>query len=193
VVGGFPEGGWLFRAGTVGPEETRALAGALARRSRPGDVVLLTGGLGAGKTTFAQGFAGALGVAGPVTSPTFTLVRDYPLPEGRGGLRRFLHADLYRLDTLAEVEDLALPEQVEGDGVVLVEWGDRGAPVLGDSMLEVHLAPGPHGGDDRVRLLEVTGRGPAWSARATEVMEALSPFGGTALVPPELADRRRGT
>ena len=191
-MGGLTEAGWSLRARTAGPEETRALAGGLARVCRPGDVLLLTGGLGVGKTTFAQGLARGLGVVGPVTSPTFVLVRDYPVPDATEGVARFLHADLYRLDTLSEVEDLALAEQVEADGVVVVEWGDRGASKLGDSALEVRLAPEPDDGDDRVRLLELSGHGPAWSDRADEVAEALGPFGLAALLPSESPARRPG-
>ena len=119
---------------TASAEGTRSVAGRLAAAARPGDVVLLVGGLGAGKTTFAQGFARALGVEGPVTSPTFTLVRQYPC---RLGL--LLHADVYRLEQLAEVEDLALPELVEEGGVALVEWGDVAAPVLGPVACTVRI------------------------------------------------------
>lgn len=173
---GAPTGAWSLRARTHGPEETRRLASALAGCCVPGDLVLLLGDLGAGKTTFAQGFARGLGVAGPVTSPTFTLVRDYPLAGSPAGLRRLLHADLYRLDSLAEVEDLGLPELVEDASVALVEWGERGAPVLGDEFLTVRLAPG-EGEDDRV--LEVTGRGRAWAGRRQEIALALEGTGSS--------------
>jgi len=126
---------WSLGVRTEDPDETRRLAAALAGESRPGDLVLLVGGLGAGKTVFAQGFASGLGVAGPVTSPTFTLVRQYPCTRP-GPVRQLVHADLYRLDHLAEVADLALPELIEGQAVALVEWGDAGAPVaLGDGEL----------------------------------------------------------
>lgn len=123
---------------TTSAEGTREVAGRLAGAARPGDVVLLVGGLGAGKTTFAQGFARALGVAGPVTSPTFTLVRQYPCSLGQ-----LLHADVYRLDQLAEVEDLGLGELVEDSGVALVEWGDAAAPVLGPVACTVRIERAP--------------------------------------------------
>lgn len=125
---------WTLTTRTRSPEETRAVAAALARAARRGDVVVLAGPLGAGKTTFAQGFARGLGVEGPVTSPTFTLVRQY-----RCSLGQLLHADVYRLDHLAEVEDLGLAELVER-GVALVEWGDVAEPALTPVAWTVTLA-----------------------------------------------------
>ncbi len=115
---------WTLTRRTRSAEATRSLAAALAGVARQGDVVVLSGPLGAGKTTFAQGFARGLGVEGPVTSPTFTLVRQYPCRLGE-----LLHADVYRLEHLAEVEDLGLAELVER-GVALVEWGDVAQPAL---------------------------------------------------------------
>jgi tRNA threonylcarbamoyladenosine biosynthesis protein TsaE len=143
----------------VGADATRQVAAAIARRVRSGDVVLLVGDLGAGKTTFAQGFATGLGVTEPVTSPTFTLVREYALcePPGEHGpgpaLVTLFHADLYRLDTLGDVEDLGIAERVEDGGVAVVEWGDLGSPVLGPGVLTVRLEPGA-GPDGRVVVLE---------------------------------------
>src|SRR6185369_16652040 len=98
--------------------DTRAIAGALAALARPGDLLVLAGEMGAGKTAFAQGFARALGIDEPVTSPTYTLVHSYA-----GGDVTLHHADLYRLDHTTEVSDLALDELLE-TGIVLVEWGD---------------------------------------------------------------------
>ncbi len=156
---------------------TRALAGAVAPACRPGDVVLLAGDLGAGKTAFAQGFAAALGVDEPVTSPTFTLVRQYPVgpPPGRPdpGVRTLFHADVWRLDDLREIADLGLGELVEDGGVALVEWGDRAAPVLGRGALTVALAAGA-GDDDR--LLVVTADGSAWDDRWDALADALAPW-----------------
>src|SRR5262245_19882464 len=97
---------------------THAIAGAIARLARVGDVVVLAGDMGAGKTAFAQGFGHALGVTEPITSPTFTLVHSYRLP----GKLTLHHADLYRLDRTEEVTDLALAELAEFGGIVLVEW-----------------------------------------------------------------------
>lgn len=117
--------GWSLRARTTSPESTRELASRLAGAARRGDVIVLQGALGAGKTTFAQGFARGLGVGVPVTSPTFTLVRQYPCTLGQ-----LVHVDVYRLDHLAEVADLGLADLVE-DGVALVEWGDVARAALG--------------------------------------------------------------
>ena len=125
------------------PAATRELAGRVAALCRPGDVVLLVGDLGAGKTVFAQGFAAALGVPGPVTSPTFALVRQYRCgADSPVGV--LIHADVYRTGSLDEVADLALAELVEEDAVALVEWGELAAPALGESALEITLvAPDP--------------------------------------------------
>ncbi len=172
-----------FVARTCGPEATRALAGALAGCCRPGDVVLLAGELGAGKTTFAQGFAAALGVAQQVTSPTFTLVHTYPC--AGGAVATLLHADVYRLDDLAEVVDLGLGELVDAGAVALVEWGDVAAPVLGAGALTVSLAvPDAAGEDERVVEVRapstspVAGPGPdgAWRDRWASVGAALAPW-----------------
>jgi len=171
-------GRWALRVRTEDEAATRALAGALAGVARPGDLVLLTGGLGAGKTVFAGGFAAALGIAGPVTSPTFTLVREYPCTGGHG-IERLLHADLYRLDHLREVADLALGEVLADGAVALVEWGEVGAPVLmGEGALEVSLTPVDPGADGpSPRTVVIGGRGRAWASRRASVESALDGFG----------------
>jgi tRNA threonylcarbamoyladenosine biosynthesis protein TsaE len=150
---------------------TRALAARLAALCRPGDAVLLVGDLGAGKTVFAQGFAAALGVSGPVTSPTFALVRQYDCGDDSPfGL--LIHADVYRTGSVDEVVDLALAELVEEDAVALVEWGELAAPALGDSALEVSLvAPDPVGSPER-RVLTLVGRG-RWADRSEDVVATL--------------------
>src|SRR3954447_26916988 len=124
-------------------DATHAIAAALAGLSRAGDVILLAGEMGAGKTAFAQGFGRALGVTEPITSPTFTLVHSYPLT------RRLTmhHADIYRLDRMSDVEDLALPELASFNGIVLVEWGDVAGSAFGDH-LEVRLNHVDHLDDD---------------------------------------------
>ena len=164
---------WPVTWTSASPDGTRELAGRVARLCRPGDVVLLAGDLGAGKTVFAQGFAAALGVPGPVTSPTFALVRQYRCG-GDSPVGVLIHADVYRTGSVDEVADLALAELVEEDAVALVEWGELAAPALGESALEVTLiAPDPHGAPQR-RLLSVTGRG-HWADRADTVAALREP------------------
>ena len=107
---------------TRGGHETESVGAALGELLREGDLVVLGGDLGAGKTTFVKGVARALGVQEPVTSPTFTIVQEYdgPVPVA--------HVDIYRLDRVQELHDLGLEELLD-DAVVLVEWGDVVAPL----------------------------------------------------------------
>jgi tRNA threonylcarbamoyladenosine biosynthesis protein TsaE len=167
---------WPIEWTSEAPDETRELAGRLAALCRPGDVILLVGDLGAGKTVFAQGFAAALGVPGPVTSPTFALVRHYRCGE-HSPVGVLIHADVYRTGSLDEVADLALAELVEEDAVALVEWGELAAPALGESALEVTLvAPDPVGAPER-RVLTLVGRG-RWAGRSDEAAALLAPASG---------------
>jgi len=159
---------------TASPGATRELAATVAARCVPGDVLLLSGDLGAGKTTFAQGFGRALGIVEPVTSPTFTLVREYGVADGPGGIRVLLHADVYRLEHLAEVADLGLGQLVEDAGVALVEWGDAAEPVLGDGALSIRL--GAVAGDEDRRSVALSADGPAWEVRWTDLVAALAPW-----------------
>jgi tRNA threonylcarbamoyladenosine biosynthesis protein TsaE len=159
---------------TEGPADTRAVAGALAPLAVPGDIVLLVGDLGAGKTAFAQGFGAALGIVESMTSPTFTLVRQYELGDrpGPGGLRTLFHADLYRLDHLAEIADLGLGELVEDGGVALVEWGDVARPLLGRGSLQVRLEASDVADERRLITLEPTDD--TWLVRWDDTRRALA-------------------
>jgi tRNA threonylcarbamoyladenosine biosynthesis protein TsaE len=141
---------------TRAPEETRELGAAIADLLVPGDVISLTGDLGAGKTCLVQGAARSLGVQEPVGSPTFVLVREY-----RGEIPVY-HLDVYRLDRLQEVLDLGFEDLLDPGGVIFIEWGDAIDPLLPDSYLEVELSIS---GDDEMRLLAVTGRGSSWAPR----------------------------
>jgi tRNA threonylcarbamoyladenosine biosynthesis protein TsaE len=145
-------------------EETRAFGRALAGRLRAGDLVVLTGPLGAGKTALAQGIGAGLGVAGEVTSPTFVIARVHRPDPARGGRVPMVHADAYRLgavaDPRAEVDDLDLDASLE-DSVTLVEWGEGLVEQLSDAYLEVRIDRL----DDDSRLVELTGHGGDWDAR----------------------------
>lgn len=169
--------------------DTHAVAAAIAALARPGDTIVLAGEMGAGKTAFAQGFGAALGVTEPITSPTFTLVHSYPL----GPRRTLHHADLYRLDSTADVADLALDELAEFGGIVLVEWGDV-VGGLGEH-LEVRLTiDSAHDLDDDLdrdprdeasdeagdeagpsaREIEITASGSTWAGRWERLATALA-------------------
>ena len=147
---------------------TKAVGAALARILIPGDLIGLTGDLGAGKTRLVQGALAALGVREPVISPTFMLVREY---EGDHDLLVH-HVDAYRLADAAELEDLGVEEIFEPDAVVFVEWADRVAAALPASWLELVL----HIRDDDHREIEVTPHGDAWAARAKPLAATLDPF-----------------
>jgi len=140
----------VLGADTSSAAATRSLGAALARALWPGDVVLLVGELGAGKTTLVQGMAMGLGVEEQVTSPTFTLLRPYPCapagsPANPTALRTLLHADLYRMDRTGELVDLALGELVEEDAAAVVEWGDAANGALGSAAVVVRIdADGSH-------------------------------------------------
>ncbi|MDQ3940769.1 MAG: tRNA (adenosine(37)-N6)-threonylcarbamoyltransferase complex ATPase subunit type 1 TsaE [Actinomycetota bacterium] len=114
-------------------EETRIIGASLAPTLVPGDVISLTGDLGAGKTAFVQGVAAAMGVDTRVTSPSFTIVHEY---EGR---YRLIHLDVYRLDSFQEVLDLGFEEFLDPNSIVLVEWGEAISPLLPRRHLEVEL------------------------------------------------------
>ncbi|GAA1752792.1 tRNA (adenosine(37)-N6)-threonylcarbamoyltransferase complex ATPase subunit type 1 TsaE [Aeromicrobium alkaliterrae] len=125
---------WLARE-THTPEDTQALAGRLATLLRRGDLLVLSGDLGAGKTTFTQGLAEGLGVRGPITSPTFVIARTHPSTVDGPGL---VHVDAYRLGSAAELDDLDLDASVD-TSVTVVEWGQGIAEQLAPNRLHVHL------------------------------------------------------
>lgn len=119
---------------TTSPEETEAAGARLGATLGPGDVVALSGELGAGKTVFVQGLVRALGVAGGATSPTFVLVNEY-----RGRLAVH-HVDAYRTTSLAELRDLGLEEMMDGEGVTVIEWAERLEPLLPARAVRVRIA-----------------------------------------------------
>jgi tRNA threonylcarbamoyladenosine biosynthesis protein TsaE len=159
---------WLARELHT-PEDTQAFAGRLATLLKAGDVLILTGGLGAGKTTFAQGLAASLGVRGPVTSPTFVVSRIHPsLVHGP----QMVHVDAYRLGAAAEIDDIDLDASVD-ESVTVVEWGEGMAEQLSDSWLEVRienrlakstdpLGTEVVGSDEETRVVTIKPHGPRW-------------------------------
>ena len=149
-------------------DDTRAAGAALAPFLRPRDVVVLTGELGAGKTTFVQGVAAGLGATEHVASPTFTLVREYV--SGRVPLA---HVDLYRLDREQDVIDLALDELEDGERVLLVEWGDPVAELLADDRLRVELVGIDPTGADETRRITLEPSGDTWAERRPDIAAAL--------------------
>ena len=137
-------------------EETHAWGARLGAVLRAGDLLVLTGDLGAGKTTLAQGIADGLGVRGPITSPTFVIARVHPSMVGGPDL---VHVDAYRLGCFAELEDLDLDASLD-DAVTVVEWGHGVAEQLSESHLDVTLR------GYEARTVELVGHGPRWTAPA---------------------------
>jgi tRNA threonylcarbamoyladenosine biosynthesis protein TsaE len=141
------------------PEQTRAIAERLGALLRAGDVLLLSGELGAGKTTFVQGLARGLGFEGAVSSKSFVLLGEYQ------GRVKLYHADLYRLDGPEQVQDLALDE-ISMDGVLVVEWPERARRVLPREHLWIEFKVA--GETERELCFEARG------ARAEELAGALA-------------------
>ncbi|MGQ0826095.1 MAG: tRNA (adenosine(37)-N6)-threonylcarbamoyltransferase complex ATPase subunit type 1 TsaE [Actinomycetota bacterium] len=153
---------------TASVERTRALADALASLLVAGDIVLLIGDVGAGKTSFAQGLARGLGVIEPVTSPSFTIVHEY------GGRLPVVHIDVYRLDRLQELYDIGIEELVDSGRVTMVEWGDVVAQILPTEHLAVRIDLGASD-DERGFTLECSGT--RWHGRRRAMEVILTEFG----------------
>ncbi|MBP1135419.1 tRNA threonylcarbamoyladenosine biosynthesis protein TsaE [Arthrobacter sp. PvP023] len=177
---------WELSLTVQSAEETHALAAALGAVLDAGDLVILTGELGAGKTTFTQGLGEGLGVRAGIISPTFVLVRIHPnLPDGpRPGGPDLVHVDAYRLESAAEIDDIDLENTMDST-VTVVEWGRGRVEHLSDSVLDVELhrhlgsSPGAAGGsapgaadgvldfdtddDDEPRTIMIRGYGPRWA------------------------------
>jgi tRNA threonylcarbamoyladenosine biosynthesis protein TsaE len=163
---------------TASADETRAIGRVVGATLVPGDLVSLTGDLGAGKTTFVQGAAAGLDVTQPVLSPTFTLIREY---EGRA---RIYHMDVYRLETIQDVLDLGFDEMLDARGIVFIEWGDVIESLLPDAHLQVELRlldDGPaadHEPNGR-RGVSLTGSGLLWDERWDHLAELTAPWSAT--------------
>lgn len=156
-------------------EDTRDMGRMLGAVLQAGDLVVLTGGLGAGKTTLTQGLGQGLGVRGPVTSPTFVIARVHPSLVGGPAL---VHVDAYRLGGALELDDLDLDASVD-DSVTVVEWGHGLAEDLSENRLEVVLEVDP--ATER-RTATVTGIGGRWARAASgeDPGDPLASLGGTA-------------
>jgi tRNA threonylcarbamoyladenosine biosynthesis protein TsaE len=155
---------------TSSARETQEVASKIAAHVDQGDLVLLVGELGAGKTTFVQGFGRALGIIEPITSPTFTLAREYD-----GDRLTLHHLDVYRLEQIDEVLDLALPELLDSASVTLIEWGDAIIPALPSEYLEIRLE---YGDDDDERVIGVRTVGHRWVSREIDLKQTLEEIQG---------------
>jgi tRNA threonylcarbamoyladenosine biosynthesis protein TsaE len=136
------------------PEDTEALGGRVASSLRPGDIVVLAGGLGAGKTLFTKGLATGLGVEEPVVSPSFVLVREY-----KSGFMPLIHADVYRLGSINEFDDLDVLEMSKR-GVLVIEWGGAVESALPPDHLRIEFEVD----DDNSRMLRFKSEG-TWAMR----------------------------
>jgi len=160
----------MIRLTAHSTDDTRDIATTIAMLVRAGDMIVLIGEMGSGKTTFSQHFAHTLGVTEPVTSPTFNLLHNYA-----GGRLKLHHADLYRLERTGELDDLGLTELQEAGGVMLVEWGDVVGEALGTGLI-VKLAV-PDNADTEssvtVRQIEIDWRGMQWETRWDKLRSSL--------------------
>ena len=147
--------------------DMRDLGRRLAALLRAGDLVILAGPLGAGKTTLVQGIGAGLGVRGPVTSPTFVIARVHPALTGSG--LALVHADAYRLGSFSEVDDLDLDTDA-GSAVTVVEWGTGLAEPLAEDRLEITIEPDQ---DGDVRTVRINGHGARWHGVLTGAVDRL--------------------
>ncbi len=167
--------------------DMRTFAEELAGHLRAGDLLILTGNLGAGKTTFTQSLGRALDVTGRITSPTFIIAREHP---SRSGGPALVHVDAYRLADGEELEDLDLDSELD-ESITVVEWGAGLAEQLSTDYLEITIAPVWGAGDvadtgtaaddeieDERRTVDLTGHGDSWSGRMVRVHAAISALEG---------------
>lgn len=161
---------WQAETAAGDADTTRELAGRLAGILAGGDLIVLSGELGAGKTTFTQGLGAGLGVAGRVISPTFVIARRH---RGTGGRPDLVHVDAYRLGSPEELDDLDLESGAE-DAVTVVEWGRGLVDQLAESRLEIDIVrPTGTGEDGETRRIVVRGVGPRWAGARDDVARLL--------------------
>ena len=132
---------------TKSPEDTVLLGERIARSLKPNDVVAITGELGASKTTLIQGVAKGLGINNWITSPTFTLINEFT------GKLNLYHVDLYRIDSVADAEDIAIEEYFNKGGVTVIEWAEKIGPILPAGTVEIKISIV----SDNERSLEIKG------------------------------------
>ena len=171
-----------IRLNTYSPEQTQSIGCVIGENARPGDVYLLSGPLGAGKTCLTQGLARGLGVEGYVRSPTFVLMTRH---HGRLTLH---HIDLYRIGSPAEAWDLGLDEQLFDSGVCVIEWAERAEELLPEDALWIEFSYG-ESGDEREIVMDTE------SARYDELLrelDALS-FADTDAAPLSASEGQRGS
>ena len=159
----------LLRTATA--DDTRGVGAAIAPLLRIGDVLVLTGELGAGKTTLVRGIASGLGTAEHVASPTFTLVREYVT-----GRIPVAHVDVFRLERVQDVVDLALDELEGGACVLIVEWGDAVEELLPDDRLRVELTTEDQAAETDARRITITSAGASWLERAEDLAAVTDPW-----------------
>jgi len=145
-------------------DDTVAFGRRLATILQPGDLVILDGPLGAGKTALVRGIGQGLAVTGEVTSPTFVISRIHQPDPARGGVLPLVHVDAYRLGTVTEVDDLDLDESL-ADSVTVVEWGEGKVEQLAEEYLVVRLERL----DDDTRVARLLGQGPDWPTRLAQL------------------------
>lgn len=166
--------GTRYRTTTASPGGTARFGALLAAVLQPGDILLLSGELGAGKTTLVKGIVAALGSDEVVTSPTFTLCRTYDT------VPAVAHVDCWRLGQLHDLADLALEEMLDEGSVALVEWGELAAPLYGSEALAVTLSVPDRAGDgpSGERVVDLVAPGPRWDERIVRMLEAWAEDGG---------------
>lgn len=153
-----------YRVTSVTVEQTRGWGKQLGGRLRGGDVVALIGDLGAGKTAFAQGVGEALGVMGPMTSPTFTLIHEY-LGQIQATVVRLIHMDLYRLQSPEEAEVIGVEEGFVEDAICLIEWPEIANDYLPEERLEVEIM----GSGDFPREITFRAKEHSWEQRLKDI------------------------
>ncbi len=152
-----------FEITTTSPRETQQLASRLVPFLSAGDVISLTGDLGAGKTCFTQGLARALGIRGRITSPTFSLIKEY-----RGKLPLY-HFDIFRIESVKEMFELGYEDYFFGEGVTVIEWGDKVASLLPQEYVEIEFRRLEKNNHRKIRIKP---HGAGWQERISKWLEA---------------------